>query len=182
MNKKNLILILFIFFSVFLSVYFFYFKKNNNFDKKKDGNFKKLIIINVLEKEFYDDANISGSIQCDIDNLSNFLENISKKSILVFYCANYLCQSSFEAAKIARKLGFENIFAYEGGIAEWYQKAKKNSDFKVSGPCKMQYLEVISLKKNIGSENEDFNVEKNDAVVNIISADDLQKMIKNNNI
>jgi rhodanese-related sulfurtransferase len=182
MNKKIILISFFVFSVIFVIIYFSYFKKNKNFNKNINENSEKLLIINVLDKELYEDSHIFGSVQCDIDNLDNFLKNISKRAVLIFYCANYLCKSSFEAAKMAKELGYENVFAYEGGIAEWYQRGKSNDEFRVSGPCKMQYLEVIALKKNIDSKNKDLYVEKNDAVVNIISADDLLKMIKNNNI
>ena len=99
---------------------------------KKSG----LIIVNVLDKQAYDDCHIADSINVALDELDDFAQTVDKKDAeLVFYCSNYRCTASGFAAKKLKKDGFEHVWAYEGGAAEWYQKG-----LPVEGPCAAKYL------------------------------------------
>jgi rhodanese-related sulfurtransferase len=94
-----------------------------------------LIIVNVLDKEYHDDCHIKGSIHVTVDDLEKKAASWDKNSEIVFYCTNFYCTSSGWAADQATKMGFKHVYAYEGGMAEWYQKG-----YPVEGQCKKAYL------------------------------------------
>lgn len=97
-----------------------------------------LIVVNVLDKEYHIDCRIKGSINVTVDNLDSKAATWDKDSEVVFYCTNYYCTSSGWAAEQLAKKGFKHVFAYEGGMAEWHQKA-----YPADGPCKKGYLEKV---------------------------------------
>jgi rhodanese-related sulfurtransferase len=98
-----------------------------------------VIVINVLDKKYYDDCHIKGSISVPMDQLDSFIENLgraypAKDVEVVVYCANYTCSASGAAAKIIANKGFK-VLAYEAGMAEW-----RSAGLPVEGACKESYL------------------------------------------
>lgn len=85
---------------------------------KKSG----LVVINVLDKDTYEDCHIAGSINIPFDSIDAALDTIEKNAEVVFYCSNPMCSASGYAATQFQKAGFANVSVYEGGTAEWYQK------------------------------------------------------------
>ena len=107
----------------------------------------KLVIINVLDKEYYDDCHIADSKQAWSINVP-FLEideyaqkNLDKESEIVLYCSNYKCSASGAAARRLAKMGFKKVYAFEGGMAEW-----KQLGYPTKGSCQMPYLTQVVPK------------------------------------
>jgi len=102
-------------------------------EKKKD-----LAIVNVLDKEEFDDCHIAGSISIPLEKIKSEAEKkIDKNADVVLYCSNYMCASSGIARKHLMQMGYKKVFVYKGGTAEWKQKG-----FSVVGPCKKGYLKI----------------------------------------
>lgn len=101
---------------------------------------QRLMVVNVLSPDAYADAHIKGSINVPFDKLEEKAQSWNKNTRIVVYCANYFCAASAEAARRLQKMGFVDVFAYEGGTAEWKQKG-----FSLQGPAKEGYL------ANVGS-------------------------------
>jgi len=127
-------------------------------------------VVNVLNKEMYDDAHISGSIHVSMDKLDQKMQEWRKDVPIVFYCSNYMCQASKDAARKFRENGFQHAYAYEGGMAEWYQLAQNSDAYAVEGPANMVPEYTLS-----GEPPEPTQEEKQF----VISAQELQKLIKN---
>ena len=168
----------FIFFIFSISIILYFLKKEKIIEildiiTKKNG----LYLISILDKEEYLDARIKGSIYCDIENVDEFLKKIDKSNALVFYCANYFCTSSEDIAIYASEKGFGEIYVYKGGISEWIQKSKLDKDYKYDGLAEFKYLEIISLE-----EKKYLNKNENNKYFKIISAGDLQNLIKSNKL
>lgn len=104
-----------------------------------------VIVLNVLSKEQYDDCHIKGSEHVALDELENFVQNIDKDADIIVYCSNYQCSASEWACQTLLKLGFKNVHAYEGGMAEWLSMGLPSE-----GPCQAGYLK----KPNVKSEDE----------------------------
>ena len=85
--------------------------------KKKET----LRLVNVLDKPEFQDCSIPSSINVSVMELAKVSEKWSKDDTLVFYCSNYMCTASSTGCKIAKKLGFTKVYAYEAGMAGWYQ-------------------------------------------------------------
>ena len=82
-----------------------------------------LIVINVLDKNWYEKSHIDESINIPLSDRGEFergVANLKKDTPIVVYCASKICPLSKDAYKIlVHKLGFTRVWAYEGGIAEW---------------------------------------------------------------
>lgn len=123
--------------------------------QKKQG----LFVINVLDKATYDDAHIKGSVHVPFDDVAVFAADLDADNAeIVVYCSNYMCTSSDYVAKRLQALGFKKVWAYEGGMAEWYQLG-----LPVEGPAKLEYL---SKKIEKPAEQESSTVQQ-------ITADEL---------
>ncbi len=99
-------------------------------------------VFNVLSKELYDDAHIKGSQHLDFSAVKETAqkENWDKNSTIVFYCSNFQCSASHEAARELKELGFVNAKVYAGGMQEWYALSKQDPSFAYEGPAKQEYL------------------------------------------
>lgn len=133
---------------------------------------KTYLLINVLGKEEFDDCHIKTSIHIPFERIELFLDTLKKDNFdlskpIIFYCSNYFCTASDEAARIATQKKFLNVSVYKGGTAEWYQKSKTNSGFEFVGEAIKPYLNMIILKRDY-ENNEPFS---------IITAEELQKII-----
>lgn len=115
---------------------------------KKDSQEQKpsLYVINVLDKESYDDCNIAGSVNVPFADVESFAKDIDRNTEMVVYCANYMCTASGAAAQKLKEMGFEKVWAYEGGTAEWYQLGKADSNYPVKGSCAASYLTAANEK------------------------------------
>jgi rhodanese-related sulfurtransferase len=98
---------------------------------KKTG----VVVINVLDKELYDDCHIKGSIHIPFEMIEQQADAIDKTADIVIYCSNYQCATSEYAARKLCALGFTNVSIYEGGMAEWFQQG-----LPCEGSCTRTYL------------------------------------------
>lgn len=122
----------------------------------------KLVVINILDKPMYDDCHIKGSINVPFDILESALSSLNKHDEIIVYCSNYQCTASKYAAQLLKKHGFNNVMAYEAGMAEWYQQG-----LPVEGHCKQAYLNQV-----IEAENQQDNE------IAVVSTEALKHKIK----
>lgn len=139
-------------------------------DQKKPA--VTLRVVNVLDKNYFDDAHIKGSatvesIGVPFAQLEATAKNWDKTVPVVTYCANYQCTASGAAAKKLKELGFTDVWAYEGGTAEWYQLGQTDANYVTEGPAREGYLKGTSKKPSTREEG-----------VQEITALELQKKIK----
>lgn len=123
---------------------------------------EKLLIINVLSPDTYEDCRIKGSINVPVDKIEEYAKKLDKNTPIVVYCASYSCPASSRAWHKLKNMGFTNIKAYEGGMAEWKQK-----EYPLEGSCALEYLE----RKE---EPEERNIET-------ITAEVLKELMENRN-
>jgi rhodanese-related sulfurtransferase len=121
-----------------------------------------LVVVNVLDKELYDDCHIKGSINIPFEELEHEAKSLDKNVPVVLYCSNYMCTASKLGASMLKNMGFKQVYAYEAGMADWYQHG-----YPVVGECKKAYLKE-KLEK----------VDLEDDEVVVISTDSLKDMIK----
>jgi rhodanese-related sulfurtransferase len=107
------------------------------FGEKKSSQARHtgLVVVNVLDKELFDDCHIKGSINIPFETIEICKDIIDKNAEVVFYCSNYFCSASGQACKMLKKEGFSRVYAYEGGTAEWFQQG-----LPVEGPAQSSYL------------------------------------------
>lgn len=100
-----------------------------------------LVVVNVLDKEMYDDCHIAGSIQVPFSDVENMAKRWDPTTQIVIYCSGYLCTASGHAARTLKKLGFDQVWAYEEGMAGW-----KQAGLPTEGVCTLPYLELPNEK------------------------------------
>jgi len=89
----------------------------------------------VLDADTFRDCAIVGSINLPFKQLETLSKDLAKDQEIIVYCASYECEASRHAYRLLTKLGFTHIKAYEGGIAEWYQKG-----YPTQGSCALEFL------------------------------------------
>ncbi len=99
----------------------------------------KIVLINVLDRNYYDDCHIPESVCIPLLELHTVAEKWDKTKNIVVYCASNECPLSRQAWHILHKLGFEKIRAFEGGMREWKQQG-----FPTKGACNLDYLGQVS--------------------------------------
>lgn len=119
----------------------------------------KLVIINVLDHDDYQDCHIAGSINIPFEQLEERLKSLSKKDKYVFYCSNYACTAAPFAASMFKNAGFYDVALLPGGIVEWYQKG-----YPYQGVAQKEYLK---------EENEILGEEEHKGI-KILAAEDLK--------
>jgi len=105
-----------------------------NFWKTNHG--PALKVINVLDKSYFDDCHIKGSINIPFEEFEKSLKNLSKDDEYVLYCSNYACTAAPYAAQLMKDMGFSKVSLLPGGVVEWYQKG-----LACNGLCQLQYLQ-----------------------------------------
>ncbi len=122
---------------------------------------KKLLVINVLPHDTFQDCHIDGSINVPLEKLPSYAQDLDKEQPIVVYCASYKCPASRNAWKLLNEMGFSNVLAYEGGIAEWFQKG-----YPSQGACKADYVsQVHEIPEETGQ-------------IKVISAQELDALMK----
>jgi rhodanese-related sulfurtransferase len=138
-----------------------------------------MLVINVLDKEYYDDAHIKGSINVPMMELQEYLETekVKDDTPIVVYCSNYACGASSASAQELKKK-YKNVWAYEGGMAEWFQlnnlsdgqKADDSSDYPVEGKQSKRYLRENNPKLEVTEDAP------------VITAQELKKMMQEHSL
>ena len=96
---------------------------------------KKLLVIYVLPSKYYHDCRIKGSINVPNDELEEYAKGLDRETPIVVYCVSYKCPASAKAWKLLHKMGFKNVWAYEGGMNEWY-----HAGFALEGACMGEHI------------------------------------------
>ena len=148
-----------IFLLVILVTIVWYKWSSNNSDRwafdPSTGN--RLMVVNVLNADQYRDCHIKGSINVPFNDLERFAQRLAPETELVFYCSNYRCSGSGAAAKLFQSKGFKKVWAYEAGMAEWYQRGLPSE-----GPCKSNYLRMDN--PSVADHDEDIATISTDAL------------------
>lgn len=133
----------------------------------------KLLLVNVLDKDEFDDAHIIGgkgvlAINVPFVQTDKALALLPKNTAIVTYCSNYFCSACHTVAEQMVKAGFTNVKVFSGGMAEWYRLAQEDaSKYRFAGPAQRPYLKVrVNQPAKLAGE------------VTIISAQELQKVIE----
>lgn len=82
----------------------------------------KVHLVNVLGRDTFNQKHIPGSFNMPVD-ADSFVENmetrVPRDELVVVYCASQECDASTKAASQLTEAGFENVYDFEGGVAEW---------------------------------------------------------------
>lgn len=107
---------------------------NNLQSLRKNANEGKedFVLINVLSRAHFNERHIPGSINIPYEDDERFVGRVkdaagSKERKIIVYCAGPECDASRNAAKKLSAEGFSDVYAYEGGTQEWFERCEKQA-------------------------------------------------------
>lgn len=90
---------------------------------------------NVLSDEYFKEEMIAGSLRVPVDTVGREANRLGlpKNAEIVVYCASPTCPLSAQAATKLQTLGYTNVRAYEGGLAEWKASGRQVAHLEAAG-------------------------------------------------
>ena len=88
--------------------------------KKLDAN-AKIHLWDTRTKQYFTNETIPGASWVPVDQIEGKLSSlgVGKTDEIVVYCSSLTCPASKTAANLLVKLGYQNVSAYEAGLADW---------------------------------------------------------------
>ncbi|MBS3805293.1 MAG: rhodanese-like domain-containing protein [Oleiphilaceae bacterium] len=91
-----------------------------------EAEHEDFVLINVLPREEFNKQHIRTSINIPVDDtdFSEKVESVAggKDRKIVVYSANFDCEASPKAARKLEDAGFTQVYDYEGGTKDWFEK------------------------------------------------------------
>jgi len=103
--------------------------------KKKMEEVAGCLIVNVLEPDYFNDCHITGSINMPLEEIKAKAGTWNKHKDVIVYCADTTSSVSTQAYEILKKMGFEKLYEFKGGMKEWKKKG-----LPTQGACTFDYL------------------------------------------
>lgn len=94
-----------------------------------DDLHRDFVLVNVLPRDDFNERHIRTSINIPVDR-EDFVEQVEavigdKNRDTVVYCASFECRASPRAAHDLEEAGFDNVYDYEGGTADWFERKQE---------------------------------------------------------
>ena len=94
--------------------------------KMNEEQHEDFVLINVLPRDAFNEKHIRTSINIPLklEDFDQTVEDVagSRERKIVVYCANYDCPASKSAGEILHDAGFTQVYDYEGGTQDWFEK------------------------------------------------------------
>lgn len=78
-----------------------------------------LLVIHALNAEHFAKGHIPGAKNIDIQDMTASKLPADKSQPMVFYCGSVHCPVGHDAASKAASWGYNHVWYYAGGIADW---------------------------------------------------------------
>jgi rhodanese-related sulfurtransferase len=93
-------------------------------DSLLDGN-DPVQLVDVLPPEHYDKVHLPGARNLPVDELGDrALEELDLDRPVIVYCSGPDCGMSPKAGQLLDTLGFEEVYDFEGGLANWIRSGR----------------------------------------------------------
>ncbi len=96
------------------------FSNNVSFEQMREAVASWPIIVSVIPAIYFEKWRIPNSINIPYEELGEAVKGWPKGRPIMLYC--FIGKTSFYAYELLKNLGFENVFAYKGGLMEWVEK------------------------------------------------------------
>jgi rhodanese-related sulfurtransferase len=83
---------------------------------------KDAVVIDARLPELYAQGHIPGAVNIPFENLDSYqraLDAVSKDTTVIIYCDGGDCELSYDLAEYMIQHGYQKVFEYEGGWADW---------------------------------------------------------------
>lgn len=80
-----------------------------------------LYILEALPSRYFDQGHLPGALNMPHDQVEQLAAQLlpDKSAKVIVYCASLACRNSGIACQALQKLGYSNVFEYEGGKEDW---------------------------------------------------------------
>jgi ArsR family transcriptional regulator len=78
-------------------------------------------LIDVLPPDSYASHHLPGAINIPLAQIAAAKSRFDCDDTLVVYCASLQCFQARQAAHTLEKIGFDNVWVYDGGLKEWLE-------------------------------------------------------------
>lgn len=83
-------------------------------------------LIEVLGEEEYEEGHLPGAINIPLADIGKEVKDeLDTEREIIVYCADEGCGASPAAAEKLDKLGFTNVYDYEGGKKDWVEAGNR---------------------------------------------------------
>lgn len=81
---------------------------------------ESFVLVNVLGRHDFEQEHICGSINMPLEEIgAEALKLINKDETVILYCGGPACAASSIAGEKLSKLGYKDIWKFEGGMEAW---------------------------------------------------------------
>jgi rhodanese-related sulfurtransferase len=84
---------------------------------------ERVMVIDVNHRHRWAEAHVPGAVNLDPAGYHESDLPSDKRSLLVFYCSNFMCRKAPTAARRAKGMGYDNVRVMSAGIAGWLESA-----------------------------------------------------------
>ena len=84
---------------------------------------KGVTVIDVNSRDSFASGHVPGAVNLDPESYTERDLPSAKDAMLVFYCSNPMCRKAPNAAKRAKKMGYDNVRVMSAGISGWLSAA-----------------------------------------------------------
>ncbi|MFQ5965029.1 MAG: rhodanese-like domain-containing protein [Candidatus Scalinduaceae bacterium] len=81
---------------------------------------ENFILVDVLRPESYEEEHIPGSINIPLEDIGEKAKkHLDSDKEIIVYCGSFQCNMSSQAAEELIKLGYKDVYDYDGGLQDW---------------------------------------------------------------
>ena len=78
-------------------------------------------LVDVLPSSSFVNHHLPGAINIPLENIAAAKSRFDSDDTLVVYCAGLECFEARQAAHALEKMGFDNVWVYDGGLRDWLE-------------------------------------------------------------
>jgi rhodanese-related sulfurtransferase len=78
-------------------------------------------LIDVLPADSFTSRHLPGAVNIPLEHIGDAKKRFACDDTLVVYCASLQCFMARQAAQALEKMGFDNVWVYDGGLKDWLE-------------------------------------------------------------
>lgn len=95
-------------------------------EENEESRGEEVQLVDVLPPKHYKKVHLPGARNLPLKTLRDRApEELNPDQPVVVYCLGPDCEMSPKAAQVLGELGFEEIYHFEGGVAEWRRSGRE---------------------------------------------------------
>ena len=119
-------------------------------DKREGGN-ADFVLVNTLDEIVYNHSSIPGSVNIPWYKAEEYQSKLGeiKNKLIITYCKGHGSVNAYKAAVAVKKMGYENIKIYGGGLEDWVKSGHKVKAFEPLPEYEVQFITAEQLLQDL---------------------------------